>query len=705
LLRLLLSLLSGLLAVFLGLASILWFLGGGPGRLLRDESPDGVRPALAALARALELDVAAVHRWISAHGASLTAVLVVSGTCTLAIAGSRWLARSRRRYVRLRIDVYRTDHAAPDAVAGMFEALHKRLLRRWWRRLLLGQPSLALEVHLDSPGQGAPHSAWLALSCPRGLERMVQSALQGTYPNCRLRPTRWQPDTPATVLRLKKRAQFTERVKQLEFFEREDVSSMDRLLTLMGACGETAFVQFALTPTPACFETLAKRLYKHHEAHLSRERREHLVMRDRSMVEDTELRGGLDVQHKPLFFADLRVIAPDRTTCERIASELRAHGAENRLIERGTAVRHGVFRLYARRVLRGEGNPIPSFDRGVFASTELAALWGLPSSDYETVPFARTAVPFAPAPPGILRPTSGAGLLRDAIGPVSIDPQMCAQNVAVSGAAQQGKSSFLVATVAEDLRRERCAVIVLDPKGDLAEAAVSVVPPERTCTLLDLEHAAGVDFDRVIAGCEVLVVKGTPGAVGALDTSGAIQLLMGLLDAALARRRDLPVGERVAVALKIDEAPTVLNRGFAETIALNRSAGLETVACWQTDAQWVERDVRNQLDALFAHRVYFATTSVPDARSAANLTMAEYSDMVRPGIARLSTLGHPDVRLHLPRHHAIVSWTTAAGRQAPFIAQTNPLRIDRERLASHAARRHERATPRPLDPSPRTPSS
>ncbi len=72
----------------------------------------------------------------------------------------------------------------------------------------------------------------------------------------------------------------------------------------------------------------------------------------------------------------------------------------------------------------------------------------------------------------------------------------------------------------------------------------------------------------------------------------------------------------MAVALKVDEAPLVLNRGFAETMALKRSAGLETVACWQTDAQWADRDVRDQLDALFAHRVYFATASVSDARAA-----------------------------------------------------------------------------------------
>jgi hypothetical protein len=175
-----------------------------------------------------------------------------------------------------------------------------------------------------------------------------------------------------------------------------------------------------------------------------------------------------------------------------------------------------------------------------------------------------------------------------------------------------------------------------------------------------------------------------------------MQLLIGMLDAALARQQDLvPAEQRVAVALKIDEAPLVINRGFAETMALKRSAGLETVACWQADTQWTEREVRDQLDALFAHRVYFATASVRDARDAVGLTMAEFADTIRPGVARLSTLGHPDVRLHLPKHHAIASWTTRAGRQAPFIASTIPLRVDRDRLALHAARQLDRGG-RPL---------
>ena len=333
---------------------------------------------------------------------------------------------------------------------------------------------------------------------------------------------------------------------------------------------------------------------------------------------------------------------------------------------------------------------------------------------------------------------------------MSIHPELRRQNTAVPGTVEQGKSSFLVASVAEDLRRERCAVIVLDPKGDAAEAAVSLVPEDRTCTLLDFAHPtcgfnplaveapADVIADYVVAAlrnlfCDadirassdrylrnaiiaVLAARPRGRACGmprgccrwarratrfarawaracarlpefkeisefftaeltaqladarstttakldapgqqarpapqlGIDQAGPAQRLAARRprpgDRRSARcswsrerwarwaratrrcscscswacstprwrasRTSSPRAERVAVALKIDEAPLVVNRGFAETMALKRSAGLETVACWQTDAQWVDREVRDQLDALFAHRVYFATASV-----------------------------------------------------------------------------------------------
>jgi hypothetical protein len=824
--------LLGLLALVAGFAVVGWLLNGGPGKLLRGE------PAAAGVGQALSQTPgvvvgAAVWAWRSSPAGRpwLTLAFIASAGLLACLLALRLLARRRRNYVRLRVEPHRTDHASAASIVTMFEALHRRMQLRWWRRLIAGQPTVALEVHHEHEGSAAgrlEHFAWMALSCPRGFERMVEAALRTAYPNARLVPLEQRLElNPAFVLRLKKDAEFIRRVKSLDHFEHEREASVDRLLTVMGACQASSVVQFALVPSPVFFERYARRRFQARQMHLARER---LLTRDRSMVEDAELRGGLELQHAPLFFAELRVLADERVTCERVASELRVESAENRLVERGTLIRHGLFSLYRRRIERGEGNPLPGFLRGVFAPSELASLWHLPSIGYLTVPFARVSQPLAPAPPSILRPRKGEGVgtLRDAIGPVSIPVALRRQNTAVPGAVEQGKTSYLTATVAEDLLRERCAVIVLDPKGDAAEAAISLVPPTRTCTLLDFAHptcgfnplavdapadviadyvvaalknlftdadirassdrylrnaiiavlafdrastlwdaarllSVGedgyayrsavaarvrtlpefaeissfftselaaqladsrstttakldapvnklarllnsasikrvllndsliVDFDRVVSAGEVLIVKGALGAMGAGNTSVLMQLLIGMLDAALARQQDLVrAEERVAVALKVDEAPLVLNRGFAETMALKRSAGLETVACWQSDAQWTDREIRDQLDALFAHRVYFATASAREARDAVGLTMAEFSDTVRPGVDRLSKLGRPDSRLHLPKHHAIASWTTSEGRQAPFIARTIPLDIDRERLSLHAARQRER---------------
>lgn len=740
-----------------------------------------------------------------------------------ALCFGRAARRRDRRYVRLRVLPYRGEDASAEAIVAMFETLHKRLLRRWWRRLLSGQPSIALEVHMG-------RHAWLAVCCPRETEPMVLAALRAAYPNCRLDSPIAQVGPPPVLLRLKKEQLFINRVKAIDRFEHDREPFMNRLLRTLAASGGPAFVQLAMTPASIGFERHARRLYRRHEHRISRERGEGVLepRLDRSLVQDVELLGGLNVQHRPLFFVDVRVIAKDRASCEQIASALRAEVAENRLVERGTTIRHGLLGAYRERVLRGEGNPLPDTRKGAFASTELAAMWHLPSLDFLSVPLDRCQVPVAPAPAAIMRPAAGSGTLRDSEGPVCIHPALRRQNTAVVGTVEQGKTSYLVASMIEDMTRPGCAVILLDPKGDAADAALSNVPQERTCTLLDFAHptcgfnplavdapadviadyvvgalkglfsdadirassdrylrnaiiavlaydrdstlwdaarllsvgpegyayrasvgarvrelpelkeisdfftaelsvqladarstttakldapvnklarllnspsikrvllneSLRVDFERVIGEEEVLVVKGALGSMGAGNTSVLMQLLVGMLDAALARQQDHRTPQRrVAVALKVDEAPLALNRGFTETMALKRSAGLETVACWQVDAQWLEHEVRDQLDALFAHRVYFATASTQDARDSAGLMMAQFSDVVRPRMDRLSTLGHPDARLHLPKHHAIASWATPAGRQPPFIAQTLPLRIDRERMAWHAQRQRER---------------
>lgn len=77
----------------------------------------------------------------------------------------------------------------------------------------------------------------------------------------------------------------------------------------------------------------------------------------------------------------------------------------------------------------------------------------MPSIELAAAPLARGALPRVPAGPGIMRPRAGEGVLHDAHGPVTIDPDLRRQNTAVPGAVEQGKTSFLVASVREDLAR------------------------------------------------------------------------------------------------------------------------------------------------------------------------------------------------------------------------------------------------------------
>ncbi len=704
------------------------------------------------------------------------AVEVFGGGCAAAAFGfarARGRRRGERASVRLLVEPYRNDRAGGESLAATFAALHA---------LLGSRRTLALEVHLDRRPGGAP-LVWFSVICPPALERQVQAALRSSYPNLRLRAMRQVPSEPPHALVLRRRSP-----PRGDDVAAEPQPRIEAVLRAMSAAGAPATVRLILRPASGAIERLCS---------------------------------SADNEAGPLLWALPVVLARDAAGARAIASALRG----------------GTPRLLAGRWADTDGSRVRRSPFRLYRPAELAGLWSLPPPEFGALPYVRAAVPLAPAPPGISRPHEGGGLLRDEHGPVSIAAELRRQHTAVVGSVDQGKTSLLVASAREDLRREDCAVIVLDPKGDAAEAVLSIVPASRVCTLLDmaapsagfnplavdaspdaiadqvvaalrglfgdgevrgssdrylrnaviavlacersatlwdvarllevgeaggafrarvaerlvelpsyaelavflahelpaqlagarstttakldapanklarvlnspavkrvlLNDSLRIDLDALIERREVLIVRGALGEIGAGNVAVLMQLLLGMLDAALSRVQDRRgAAERRAVALKVDEAPLAINAAFAQTLALKRSAGLEALACWQTDAQW-EPELRDQLDALFAHRVLFATASADDARSVSALLMSEFSDQIRGGDEQLARLFSPDVRLHLPRHTALASWTTPGGRERPFIAKTIPLSLDRERIDWHTRAQHARGGRELRDPAP-----
>ena len=148
--------------------------------------------------------------------------------------------------------------------------------------------------------------------------------------------------------------------------------------------------------------------------------------------------------------------------------------------------------------------------------------------------------------------------------------------------------------------------------------------------------------------------------MGAGNTSVLMQLLVGMLDAALARQQDLVAAaaarggraeDRRGAAgpqprLRRDDGAEALGGpGDGRLLADRRAVGRSRGARPARRAVRPPRLLRDRLRARRARR-----GRADDGRSSPTPCGRASSD--------LSALGRPDVRLHLPRHHAIASWST-----------------------------------------------
>jgi hypothetical protein len=282
------------------------------------------------------------------------------------------------------------------------------------------------------------------------------------------------------VIRLKKRGLFVARIQTVKDDEQALVES---IITTMTRVGGPASVQLVLTPAPWLAHRLARRLLKQREQELTREeRRDRTNIGVDSVVEDKELKGALETQHRSLFWAEIRVASESLQAARALAGLFSEAHSENALIQRKMRLR---ARLYRRRMARAASNPLPSFLHGVLSASELAALWSLPRQRVKTAQLVRSPVGRAPAPPQIAR-AHELQIMRDERGPVGIRAEDRKYGLAFIGGQGVGKTSAMARTIEIDARNRDAALIVLDPKHDLAERALSLIPPERTVWYMDL---------------------------------------------------------------------------------------------------------------------------------------------------------------------------------------------------------------------------
>jgi hypothetical protein len=464
-------------------------------------------------------------------------VVVVLAVLATAIVLARTVHRRRRAraVTRWELRLGRDDLANPYRVQEALEGITGAIAARWYERIWQGCDHFALETH-----RLPDLSIRFTVAAPRELGPAIRGPLEDLYPDVELIETAGAPTWARTVVRIGKREPFVLSIQTNRNYEH---AFSESLVALLSAHDHETTVQLVLTPAPAFVYRRARRLLKRRERALQRaDHRDPGELGIDSVVEAKELKGALELQHRSLLYFDLRVAGTDATTVRRAAGLHAQLRSENTLVPRQMRVRR---RLYARRVEFGLPNLMPGLRRGVLSTSELATLWQLPRARVKHARLPRAAVRRAIAPPDIERDPASV-LLRDERGPVSIAPADRKYGHALIGGQGGGKSSVMARHFANDAHDPGRAVILIDPKGPLAELCLGLAPADRTVHYLDL--------GRPEAGFNPLAIDATPGA-------RAAAFVQALIDAnphgAIQAASDSFLRQAVAAVCTIEPEPTL----------------------------------------------------------------------------------------------------------------------------------------------------
>ena len=354
------------------------------------------------------LPAATLHELIKAGleiaiGVGLIAVLFVI------LMLRRVSRRSRREYALYELYLSTHDQAKPQDLEDLVESI-ANIVRAWpAERMRDGQPYLALELICGH----APHSRsgremhWsINIHCqPRDVVAL-DGAISAAYPDVRLgrvhghdpRPRVGALRQPGYVMRFRKERSF---VYSLIADSEPDASSpLEQIARAQVAVSAPSIVRFQLTPTPSCFEALARRRYRQHEHRIARQ--EHWGLPDgglQSTFNRAEMRAAERTQNRSLFWLETVIAADSPEVCKTVAAAVQSRRGENRLHRRWMLVRQ---RLYRKRFARALGPLVPS-TRCLVSAAEVAHLLALPSARMKGVPVKRMTLPRIPAPPGVTR--------------------------------------------------------------------------------------------------------------------------------------------------------------------------------------------------------------------------------------------------------------------------------------------------------------
>lgn len=536
-------------------------------------------------------------------------LLIVAAAGALVVSARRIRERRcrSRSVARWELRLGRDDLTNPYHVQEAFEGIAGAIGARWYERLWRGPEHFALEVH-----RLPDDSVRFTLATSEEILAAISGPLEDLYPDVELLAIDGAPSWASTVVRLKKKTSFVTSIQTTRNYEH---SFAESLVALLAKATGAVTVQLVLTPAPGFVHRRARKLLKRRERGL-----QHADHRDPgelgidSVVEAKELKGALELQHRTLFYVDLRVAGDDTRSVRQVGGLFSQLRSENELIRRDMRVRR---RLYASRTIAAMPNPLPGLGRSILSTSELATLWHLPRGRVKHGGLIRSSVRRASAPAGIHREMDSM-LLQDEHGPVGIAAGDRKYGHALIGGQGGGKSSVMARHFANDARDANRAVILLDPKGPLAELCLGLAPVDRTVHYLDL--------GRPEVGINPLAIAASPGARAAV-------FLQALIEAnppgAIQAASDSFLRQAVSAVCSVEATPTLwhvyrmLDLGQSQY----RSSVVQRLAS-HDDAEFARRYWQREFPSLINDRGYAAQALNPPRNKIERLISTREIDTV-----------------------------------------------------------------------------
>jgi hypothetical protein len=527
---------------------------------------------------------------VTLHIAELAAVGITAVAIVVLASRGCHRARRSRAIERWELRLGRDDLANPYRVQEAFEGIAGAIGVRWYERLWRGPEHVAFEVHRLHDA-----SIRFVIAAPRYLEAAISGPLEDLYPDVELIGVDGRPEASRCVTRLKKRASFVLSIQTTRNYEHAFSESLVALLDK--GSGEVS-VQLVLTPANGYLHRRARRLLKRRERALQyADHRDAGELGIDSVVEAKELKGALETQHRTLYQFDLRVSGEHAASVRRVAGLFSQLRSENELVRRQMRLRRS---LYAARIADVRPNPLSALRTGALSTSELATLWQLPRGRVKHGALLRATVRRASAPAEIDRDPARV-LMQDEHGPVSLSLADRKYGHALIGGQGGGKTSVLARHFANDARDSDRAVILIDPKGPLAELCLGLAPIDRTVHYLDLGQP---EF-----GINPLRIDATPGTRAAV-------LLQALIEAnppgAIQAASDSFLRQAIYAVCLVEPEPTMWH--VYRMLGIGNSkyrAKVVNALHARRDAQFAKGYWQREFPALIADRGYAAQALNP----------------------------------------------------------------------------------------------